>query len=190
MYAVILYVNASFLDDLEVFVVKFDPKKYELAKDRARKIFSVNDPTTLPREGRFNGGCEHCPFQRTCTQESIDGMPPAPPKGKKLKESDSELVAALQDKVNRRKELALTLKKVTASKAQLEEEIKDELRKAHQRSAKTADWTVSYSSSGGKEKLNIEAMEADGIDLEKYKDKGDPFEILRITFKDLPPDET
>src|SRR5215472_12255020 len=67
-WAIISYINASFLDDVKEFPVRFDPKVYATAKARAAKIMTSSAAADLKPEGWIAGGkeCERCPFTKTC----------------------------------------------------------------------------------------------------------------------------
>lgn len=75
-YAVIVYLDASFFDDIDIFVVPFDQKTYEIAKDRARAAFDVSNPADIMAEGKFDGAaCDYCPFKIACAQVSKGATP-------------------------------------------------------------------------------------------------------------------
>lgn len=184
-YAVILYINASFFDDIEVFVVRYDDKKYKVAKDRAHLIFKTTDPTKLYREGVIDGTCQYCPFKGTCLIDVQKGMPAAPGKGG---DTNPELIAALnEDLIARRRVAKKALDKAEKEVALINEEIKGILRDFNTSKAKdpVTGWTVSYSMAAGRKALNKQALEDDGIDVEQYMRQGNPYEILRVTFKEL-----
>src|SRR5262249_13553025 len=61
--AVISYANASFLDEIVEFAVRFDPAVFENATRRAAQIVTATAADELKPEGWITGGreCEHCP---------------------------------------------------------------------------------------------------------------------------------
>jgi hypothetical protein len=63
---IIIYINASFLDDITIFVIESDPKIYKAAQNRANLIYSCEDVLKLPPEGKFDGGCDYCEFTQVC----------------------------------------------------------------------------------------------------------------------------
>lgn len=67
-YALISYADASFLDTITEFAVRFDPGVYAAAKDRALRIMVAENPAELPPEGRIAGGdeCRYCPYRSRC----------------------------------------------------------------------------------------------------------------------------
>jgi CRISPR/Cas system-associated exonuclease Cas4 (RecB family) len=184
-YAVILYINASFLDDIEVFVIKFDAKKFKVAQDRARLIFKTTDPSKLYREGVIDGTCQYCPFQGTCLKDVQNAMPAAPAT-KDL--GNPELLSALNaDLIARKRVAGKAFKKAEAEKKLIDEEIKCMLRDFNTTKAKDAHggWSVSYSMSQGRKTLSKEALTDAGLDPDDFMKQGNPYEILRVTFTDM-----
>ena len=70
-WAVVSYINASFLDDISEFPVRFDPKIFAVAEARAKLIMAAASPTDLKPEGAIAGGaeCDFCPFVRSCGRQ-------------------------------------------------------------------------------------------------------------------------
>ena len=66
--ALISYANASFLDDVIEFVVRFEPAIFANAKRRAAAILTAQAAQQLKPEGWIAGGreCEFCTFNRAC----------------------------------------------------------------------------------------------------------------------------
>jgi hypothetical protein len=63
-YAIIVYIDASFIDHISAFVVEFDLKVYEFAKKRADQIWAAKSPLALVAEGKLDGSCEYCKFTK------------------------------------------------------------------------------------------------------------------------------
>lgn len=184
-YAVILYINASFLDDIDVYIVRFDQKKFDTAQDRARLIFKTTDPGKLYREGVIDGTCQYCPFQGTCLADMQDRMPAKPNKGG---DTNPALLAALNEElILRKREASKKFKKAEQEKKLIDEEIKAILRDYNTSKAKDsgAGWSVSYSMAQGRKSLSKQAMIDAGLDPEQYMAQGNPYEILRVTFTDM-----
>ena len=61
-YAVITYIDASFLDNIREFVIKFDVARYLAAEQRAWEAISAESPMNLLPEGKLAGGkeCRYC----------------------------------------------------------------------------------------------------------------------------------
>lgn len=69
-YAVIVYIDASFFDDIEVFVIPFDQRTYDVAKERARSVYTIKDVGQVYPEGKVDGGCTYCKFTQACAKAS------------------------------------------------------------------------------------------------------------------------
>lgn len=186
-YAVILYVDASFFDNIEVFVVPFDERKYLVAKKRGKQVFEAKDAMSLMAEGRVDGSCKYCPYTAACAAGTLAVMPE---KVKKPEDLPDAAKARLNELAQAKRTLAHQIKKLEVEHGRIAEEIKDALRTLGRSNAKSADdgWSISYTMSSGKKSVDTEAMQADGIDVEAYMKRGNPYEILRVTFKDLDSD--
>ena len=188
-FAVILYINASFLDDIEVFVVRFDEKKFKVAQDRARLIFKTTNPEKLYREGTVDGTCQYCPFAGTCLKDMQNSMP-----AKKSAKSTSnpKLLADLNaELIMKRREASKIHKKAKEDVDRINEEIKMLLREYGDTNPKDPEngWSISFSMAAGRKTLSKQAMIDDGIDPEQYMKQGNPYEILRVTYKDMTGDD-
>lgn len=195
-FAVLLYINASFLDDIEVFIVRFDEKKYQIAKDRAALVYKTTDPSKLYREGVIDNTCRYCPFQGSCLDTTQRAMPEVSGKGS---DANPLLLAELnrvpegsnQSLISRKRVAKKHLEKAEREVELINEEIKETLRRFNSSKAKDKDggWSVSYSMAAGRKSLNKQALEEDGIDVEAYMRQGNPYEILRVSFTESDSDE-
>jgi hypothetical protein len=70
-HGLVIYFNASFLDELREFPVKRDPEIFAAAKRRARTIMTAKSMAELPPEGWLGGGgeCESCAWSHACGHE-------------------------------------------------------------------------------------------------------------------------
>lgn len=157
-YAVILYVNASFFDDMNVFIVEWDPNKYEVAKERSHLVYDATDPSKLMREGKIDGSCRYCPYQNACTGTTVAGMPPDQGKKKKGEVTDVALVGDLEALVLKAREVRHKKKKIEKDDELLKEEIKNVLRDHKKRRANNANWSLSYSMADGKKSPDIDLI--------------------------------
>lgn len=179
MYAVILYFNASFLDDMKVFPVRFDEKVWASCQERADLLYRVEAPSQLIAEGRMEpGGCDYCPFRGACDAVMVgrhpkDGGPADDPK---VIEKIRELAGVREDIVDERKRLE-------RQEAVATEELKEYLRDKKVKGIRESDLSITYVLNEGRTTLNREAMEKAGIDLTPFEKKGSPFETLRVTHK-------
>jgi len=176
-YALISYTNASFLNDIAEFPVKFDPAIYQAAAERARRIFVADDPSELPPEGKMSGRseCKYCAWQEQCVAVTVGNIPKdaGPILGdnavKELKGLRDAVVAL--DDVNEENERT---RSVTI------EAIKQFMKENGVRSYRGDDWSVSWSAVAGRTALDNAAVEAAGIDLSPYKKEGKPGERLVV----------
>lgn len=76
-YAVIVYLDASFLDDIDIFVIPFDQKTYDVAKSRSRSVYDIKDPKDVMAEGKYDNGCDYCPFSIACARTNKAATPTA-----------------------------------------------------------------------------------------------------------------
>lgn len=180
-YAVIIYVNASFIDDVRPYIIKRDPNAGTVAQDRAKKVFEAKGPEELPAEGKFNDYCKFCPFTEQCSLVTLGTVPT-----KKLShlspDSTNKLEALLE------KERGLKAKKDEYEKAHkvAAEEVKQFLRDEGTRWANTGTYSVSYSTQAGRKTLDKDLLMVElGIeDLEPFMKEGQGFEKLTIKVND------
>jgi len=72
VYAVIVYVNASFLDDVSIFIVKFKPKIYSFAQKRAKQVFAKGAKAEdFLKEGKIADSCAYCPYKNVCWDTTL-----------------------------------------------------------------------------------------------------------------------
>ena len=102
-YAVVMYVNASWIDDIRIFIVEFDQAVYDEGKRRAEKLYATTDPASLPAEGKLDGMCEYCPFKKSCQEVQTSRIPEQMRTltAKQVNEQDPQLLEDLEDYVSR-----------------------------------------------------------------------------------------
>lgn len=184
MYALIMYFDASFLDKMSFYVVKFDEAVYEQAGKRSTTVFTTNDPSTLRAEGKLTNGCDYCQFTTWCSKLTEDSMPPIDVSANTPMERDA--MKPLAEEYNK---VSVEFKKLETRKDELKEQIKDKLKTFKKRKVagdkKAGEaWSVSYTFIQGRETLDKGAMAADGIDLDQYMKTGDGYDRLTINFKE------
>jgi hypothetical protein len=176
-YALISYVDASFLDDVREFAIPFDQRIYDVAKERARRVFTTDDALTLPPEGKLAGGneCGYCPWKSHCAAVTVAGIPKddkatlgenAAAELKRLRDAERDL-AAQKDTTE--------IKHATAREA-----VKEFLRINGIRRYTGEGWAVSWSSVKSREIVDTKAAEAAGVDLTAFKKVGDPADRLLV----------
>ena len=187
-HAVILYADASFLDDINVFVIPFDQRTYDAAKVRAQQIFETKDPGDLLPEGKIDGTCDYCPYKIACAvasreltptdgEASGDNMPDF------IMEEFAEALAL-------EREAAAAKKEVERTHNEAKETVKHLLREVGKRRVQVGDLKASLSWIKGKLSYDIKAALADGVDLSAYERRSEGYDMIRITDKGPKVDET
>jgi hypothetical protein len=179
LYAVILYVDASFLDDIKVFVVKYNPAVFKAARNRAKRVFTVTDPALIPAEGKLQDACEYCEWKGACAKVSGESIPKKD-NGNTL---DSDELDRLQELAVEERTYAADEKDAKQRKGEVREEIKQILRDADTKKAKGDNFSISWVWQAGRRTIDTKAAEADGVDLSKYEKIGDGFEKMTISVK-------
>lgn len=182
-YAVLIYINASWLSDIRIFIVEYDDAVYRIGRERNDKVFGVDDPGMFATEGKLDGLCEYCPFQKACQKVTEERIPNARKAlGKKeIALQDQEMLDALTPLVLKRNEVNAELKAQKEELEALNEEIRQELIKHNTSRAVGDNWKVTYSAQAGRRTLSKALMEEDGLDPEKYMQEGGSFEKLTVT---------
>ena len=174
---ILTYINASFIDDVTEFVIERDEAFFEKMRDRARSIMTASSLAEFKPEGKMAGGkeCQYCPFQSHCADFSAGLVP------QDANDDLDEQTARNLDSVLEARERAIKeIDNWKATKADAEETAKELMRQAGTRKAKTANWSLSYSSVKGRVSVDIKAAEAAGVDLSAFKKEGDPSDRLTI----------
>lgn len=179
-YAVIIYVNASWLDDVRVFVVKRDPAIYEVCKKRADMVYDATDPKTLAPEGKIRGGseCDYCPFFRSCAKVQT-GAVPTERLDIQFMPADDVILTTLTKRARETQEKIVALTMVKDATA---EEIKEFLKKHKTRFAKTKNgYTASLAVAAGRTTYDLDKLFQDtGVDREDYAIVGEASERLTV----------
>lgn len=178
-YAIVLYIDASFLDNIKPFVVEFDENKWKAAQVRANTVWAYDRADDIRPEGKLDDSCKFCEYKTACSIV-ITGKVPEARKQYKYTEESKEKVA---DLVREIKDLEASVKDYSKEIEELKSQIKDILQEEDTRKMgnKEDGFSVSWYSQEGRETIDTAAMEADGIDLNAYKKKGNGFDVLRIT---------
>ena len=183
-YSIILYVNASFLDDITIFVVKYDPKVMKVARQRAPMVWEVDDPMELPPEGKFDGGCQYCRWTKACGQATKDAFPTgtAP-----LNLDEDDNLSEYKDLLIECDKLKEESKAAEKNYKEKQEEVKQLLRDNNTKKAEgeTQDQILKTSMAWikGRKSYDFKSMKDDGINIEEYETEGNGYERLTITVK-------
>jgi hypothetical protein len=175
---IILYIDASFIDNITPFVVHFDPAIFSAAQKRAEVVWAAKNPMDLMPEGKLDKGCDSCRWRVACTEAVLSAyaktnQQPADPF--EIAEFDPLVVEYL----------ALKDAKDDAEKRfkEIGQKIKDRLLDRKKNKIKSDAWGITWSTVKGKKTYDTKAMQDDGIDLSAYEREGLPFDKLVVTPK-------
>ena len=176
-YALISYADASFLDSISEFAVRFDPAVYLAAKERAKRIMLVEDPASLPPEGKIarGGECRYCPFKGRCQGATVAAIPrDTVPVG-------ANAMAHLKALVEQHEAAGGEAEAADRRREQVREQIREFLRELGTRKVDGDGFTVSWFPVKGRKSLDRKAAEKAGLDLSPYEREGDASERLTIS---------
>lgn len=178
-YALISYVDASFLHEITEFVIPYNDTIYREAHKRAALILNATVASELKPEGYIAGGkdCEWCPFVKQCGVERR-----SVPENDAV--FDNQFLAEITDLCIAYQQAKKTEEESSANVREAQENIKNRLRdKGVKKIPKVVSWTsqkgrVSYDYTALKEA----AIKA-GVDVEKFSTVGEPTDRLMVTLK-------
>ena len=176
MYAVIIYVDASFYDDILIFPVRYDPNMFKNGVNRANHLYAALGPSEIKPEGKLTGKCKYCQWTHACAKVNGQGIPE-----NEEGEDHPEIYARLDEQAEKREELKAKITDLEIELDNTNSEIKESLTDLDRRKAKTDFYRFNWSFQKGRQRIDTKQAEADGVDLEPYKSRGAPFEQLRIT---------
>ena len=182
-YAILAYINASFMDEITEFIIDYDPTIYERARRRANKIMSAGSLHELQPEGWIAGGkeCEYCPFTDACGRARKEVPTEI------IEPADLQFIAEISD-------MALAYKNLDGMIAAYEEErrglqnaIKERLREKGQSKIVGDGISVSWTSVSGRESFDNAAIRKvlakQGHDMDEFKREGQPGDRLTVTLR-------
>ena len=177
-HSVLSYIDASFWNEVREFVIPFDEKIFETAKNRATLIMTATSIDEVKPEGWIAGGreCNYCPFTIACGIERRNlpfqdiGVPLEPQFVAEITESAQILVAM---KVDRDKSETVI--------REIETNIKNRLR---EKGVKKIPGILSWSEVKGRQAFDNKALReaavAAGIDVEQFSTVGEKTDRLLI----------
>lgn len=182
-YAVLIYVNASWLDDIRIFVIPYDDSVYRIGRERNEKVFGVDDPGMFAPEGKLDDMCQYCPFQGACDAVSQKRVPSARKalSKKEIEEQDKELLDGLRPVVLKRNDVKQQIKELETELESYNEEIRQSLIAHGTSRAVAPDFKATYTYQKGRKQLSKEKLEARGLDPEEFMVEGNGFEKLTVT---------
>jgi len=180
-YAILSYIDASFWDHITEFPVRFDPRVYDAAIERARSIMAATNPGDLAPEGKIAGGgeCRYCAWGQQCVGTTLASMPPG---GARLGANAAAELKSLRDA---ERALAASAEATEYTRAATQEAIKQFLRTAGVRGHKGDNWSVQWTVTKGRQSIDqaalLEAAADAGIQIDEFKKEGKPAERLTVT---------
>ena len=175
--ALISYADASFLDTITEFAVRFDPSVYAAAKERARRIMLAENPTELPPEGKIAGGeeCRHCAFHRRCQGALVASVP------RDVVPIGDNAMAHLKALVEQHEAADAQAEDAGKRREDIREQVRVLLRDFGTRKVAGEGFSISWFPVKGRKSFDRKAAERAGIDLTPFDREGDPSERLTIT---------
>jgi hypothetical protein len=180
-YAVILYVDASFFSQIKVFIVKFEPKVWKVAQERATTVFETDDPARISAEGKFDGSCRYCPFQSACAGVQKASLPAGGVVSLNTEDAIAEDVQAL---VAREREAMQAKKQAEKDHETAKAELREFMKDNDARRVEGPGWKVAISWVKGRTTVKNHLVEAQGIDLADVSEEGRGYEKMTITVDD------
>lgn len=181
-YAVIVYIDASFFDDIEVFVVPFDQRTYEVAKDRARSVYQIKNVADVFPEGKVDGGCTYCKFTQACARATGQATPTT---GEANMTNTALPIMQEFEEILREERAASAARKASEAKYKsAAERLKAWFRDVGVRRAEVPGVAkVSISWTKGRKTYDVEAMRAAGLPVDDFTKTSDGHDRLVIKEK-------
>lgn len=182
-YAVLMYINASWLDDMRIFIIPFDEAEYRIGRERNEKVFEVDDPALFHAEGKLDKTCTYCPYQGACGAVSVGRVPEAQKAltKKQVSEQDKVLVDDMAELVHRQVQAKTAKKDAERDLEMVNEDIRLRMVEAGESRVVGDGFKTYYSAQAGAKRLSAKLIEEAGLDPEDFKEQGPGFEKLTVT---------
>lgn len=177
-FCVILYIDASFLDDISVFIVKWNPTAYKVAKERADLVFNTPNPDELKPEGRMLGTeCKMCQWEKRCRTTILGDVPDKEADGSGM----DELILDLEPRVKRLLEAKDTEKEAKLVVKEAEGAVKEVLKEANVSRVSVPGLTAIWSKVKGKRSFSKDLMIEKGLDPDDFMKEGSGHDRLTVS---------
>lgn len=189
-YAVIIYVDASFFDDIEVFVVPFNQRDYDVALLRAKSVYDIKNPADIQAEGKIDGTCTYCAYKIACARVNQASTPKTGEANSK--NTASPLLEQFERLVSEERRFSAAKKVAETEHKSASEALKQWFRDTGVRVAKSADGKIkaSISWTKGRKTLDVSALRDAGIPVDDFMKEGEGHSRLSISEKgDQKPEE-
>lgn len=186
VYAVILYVNASFLDQITPHIVRFDEEVWAAAQTRAGMVYDAQSAEVMLPEGRFMPrACAFCEYTEACRDATIASIPGE--RSPKEKVPD-EVIAEMEPVALNLKALGEQRKAIEKAYEEAKVRAKDLLRrlgykKLSARKGSNSPWGLSWYRHPGQKRLDREAViEALNVEnLDDFMIDGSPYDAVKVS---------
>tara|TARA_R100000808_G_scaffold6142_1_gene18455 strand:- start:12353 stop:13432 length:1080 start_codon:yes stop_codon:yes gene_type:complete len=180
-YAMLIYINASFLNQVKIFKVERDTNIALHLEQRAKSVWDEYSLDNLPLpEGKIEGGkeCQYCAWRKQCQGIEVDSIP---------SHANSNYVEAVEHRVRdlavQRKKLHAVTKSDSVRLKELDQEIMEVLREADTRKV-SGDWgSVTAFSAKSPPRYSPSLFEEKGLNPKDFQTEGDYSPRLNITIK-------
>jgi hypothetical protein len=178
-----MYINASWLTDMRIFVIPYDDAVYKIGRERNEAVFTQDNAKLFAAEGKLDGLCSYCNFQGACNTVTASRVPEATKalNKKQIDDQDQNFVDSLTPLVVQRNVLSKEAKTTKLSLETINEQIRQALISQGKSRVVGGDWKVTYTAQAGRRTLSKALMLEDGIDPDKYMQEGGSFEKLTVT---------
>ena len=182
-FALIVYVQASWIDDIRCYTVAYDEKIYQIGRERNDKVYECDDPAKFGPEGKIDGSCDYCPFNIVCGEVNQARVPKKvdPLKAREIAAQEQMFLDEVGPLAHQHAELKREAKRIKEEVGVVDEKIKQALIAEGRSRAVGNDWKASYSLIDGRETLSKDKVAEAGLDPNDYLAKGAGFEKLTIT---------
>ncbi len=189
-WGAVIYVNASFLDDIRVFPDFYRQAEFYNLIRRARLVYSLPPEMHIP-EGAIGGGkdCEQCPFAKRCKAHET-ALPPFTTNEQPWTADQSRKIRTLVGTIDNQK---AKLKDAKTRKEAAEAELRMICRDGKTKNIKmklndgrpfTVRWLKKAGALRYDQGLMSQQLMEDGHDLEDFKTRGEPSESLTVKVED------
>lgn len=186
-FALIIYVDASFLSDIDFFVVPFEQTTFDVAKLRSLQVYETERVADLLPEGKIDGICKYCPYRVACSEATGEATPS---KGDtNVNELPLALATEFESLLGVERANYHQKKDIEHDHSEASEKLKAWFREIGVKRAQAGTTSASLTFQRGRKTLDIEAMRDDGIDVDKYYKQGPGFDVLRINEKGTSADQ-
>ena len=180
-HSILSYTDASFWSDVKEFVIAFDERVFETAKERAMTIMTADAGADLKPEGWIAGGaeCNYCPFTKACGIErrNLPFQDIAP--------VDPQFAEEIAQMARQLKTFEAARDGCETSLRALQEQIKSRLR---EKGVKKIPGVVTWSSVKGRTGYDTRAIKQAaaeaGIDIRQFEIRGEASDRLTILIRD------